>query len=94
MIYACCVGLAKDVAYPLKPPSSQATRSHQGKAKTYEPKALNETMLPMKRKKIITISHTQHGTTPIPTLTSTKKNEDVRNRGDQHQEQEKVNKFN
>ena len=75
MIYACCVGLAKDVAYPLKPPSSQATRSHQGKAKTYEPKALNETMLPMKRKKSITISHTQHRTTPIPTHISTKDKE-------------------
>ena len=32
---------------------------------SYESKALNETMLPMKRKKSITISHTQHGTTPI-----------------------------
>ena len=30
----------------------------------------------------------------FPPPTSTKKNEDVRNRGDQHQEQEKVNKFN
>ena len=39
MLYARCVGLAKNVAYPL-------TRSHLGKAKSYEPKALNETMLP------------------------------------------------
>ena len=36
------VGLAKDIAYPLKPPSIQATGSHPGKAKSYEPKALNE----------------------------------------------------
>ena len=43
MLYAQCVGLAEDVVYPLKPPSSQATRSHPGKAKCYEPKALNET---------------------------------------------------
>ena len=51
MLYVQCVGLAEDVAYPLKPLSSQATRSHPGKAKTYEPKALNETMLPAVRKK-------------------------------------------
>ena len=67
MLYARCVGLAEDVAYPLNSPSSQATRSHPGKAKSYEPKALNETLLPMKGKKSVTISHTQHGTTPIPT---------------------------
>ena len=72
MLYARRVGLVEDVAYPLNPPSSQETRSHPGKAKSYEPKALNETMLPMKRKKSITISHTQYGTTPIPTLISTK----------------------
>ena len=51
MLYAQCVGLKKDVAYPLKTPSSQATRSHPGKARSYEPKALNEIMLPMRRKK-------------------------------------------
>ena len=51
MLYVQGVGLTWDVAYPLKPPSSQATRSHPGKAKSYEPKALNETMLPMKKKK-------------------------------------------
>ena len=42
MLYAQCVGLAEDVAYPLNPPSSQATRSHP--AKSFEPKSLNETM--------------------------------------------------
>ena len=48
MLYTQCVGLAEDVAYPLNPlPSSQATRLHTGKAKSYEPKALNETMLPI-----------------------------------------------
>ena len=50
MLYARCVGLAKDVVYPLTPPSSQATRSHP--AKSYEPKARNETLLSMKRKKV------------------------------------------
>ena len=36
MLYAQCVGLAEDVAYPRKPPplSSQATRSHPGKPKS------------------------------------------------------------
>ena len=70
MPYACRVGLA-----PTKPPSSQATRSHPGKAKSYKPNALNQTMLPMRRKKSITISHTQHRTTPIPTPISTKDKE-------------------
>ena len=37
MLYARYVELAKDVAYPLKPNSSQVTRSHSGKAKNYEP---------------------------------------------------------
>ena len=75
MLYARGVGLAKNVVYPLKPPSSQAIKSHAGKAKNYEPKVLNETMLPIKRKKSITISNTQHGTTPIPTPILTKEKE-------------------
>ena len=56
------VRLAKDVAYPLK-------------EKRDESKALNETMLPMMIKKSIIISHTQHKTTPILTLISTKEKE-------------------
>ena len=72
MLYARGVGLAKDVAYPLKPLSSQATRSHPGKAKSYEPKALNKTILPKRRKESITISHTQQRTTPISTPILTK----------------------
>ena len=75
MLYARCVTLTENVVYPLNPPFFQASRSHPGKAKNYEPKSLNETMLPMKRKKSITISHTQHGTTPIPTPISTKEKE-------------------
>ena len=75
MLYPQCVGLAEDVAYPLNPPSSQSTRLHSGRAKYYEPKVLNETMLPIKRKKSITISNTQHGTTPIPTPILTKEKE-------------------
>ena len=72
MLYARRVELAEDVAYSLKTPFSQATRSHPGK-KSYEPKAMNETMLPIIRKKSITISRTQYRTTPIHTLISTKK---------------------
>ena len=75
MLYAQHMRLDEDVAYPLKILSSQAIKSHPGKAKSYEPKALNETMLPMKRKKSISISHTKHRTTPIPNLLSTKEKE-------------------
>ena len=45
-------------------PSSEATRSHPGKANIYETKALNETMLLMRRKKCLTIPL---WTLPIPT---------------------------
>ena len=62
MLYARGVRLAKDAAKPLKPSSSQATRSHSGKARSYELKALNETMLRMRRNKSLTISDTQHRT--------------------------------
>ena len=75
MLYVQGVGLTWDVAYPLKPPSSQATRLHPGKAKNYKPKALNETILSMRRKKRITISHTQQRTTPISTPISNKEKE-------------------
>ena len=67
MLYARVDGIAKNVGYTLTPPSTQATRSHPGKARSYEPKAQNETMLSMRRNKSITISHTQHKTTAIPT---------------------------
>ena len=69
------VGLAKDVAYPLKPLSCQETRSHSRKTKSYEPKILNEIMLPMRRNFFFTISHTQHRTPHIPSPISTKEKE-------------------
>ena len=75
MLYAWSIGLAKDVAYLPNIPSSQATRSHPRKAKSYEPMVLNESILPMKRKKSITISHTQYETTPISTPILTKMKE-------------------
>ena len=61
--------------HPLKHLSSLATKSNPGKAKSYKPKAPNETMLPMRRKKSITISQTKQRTTPIYTLISTKEKE-------------------
>ena len=88
MHYAWGVGLANDVGYPLKPPSFQATRLYPGKAKIYDPKALSETMLPMRRKKSLIISHTQHRTPPIPSPISSKKKE----LGHPNWEQENVNK--
>ena len=68
-------GTRKDVAYSLKPPLSQATRSYSGKARLYEPKTLNETMLPSRRKKNLTISHTQHRTPSVSTPILTKEKE-------------------
>ena len=70
MLYAQCVGLTKDAAYPLNPPLLKQHGHIQKKQK-----AMNETILPMKRKKSITISHTQHRTTPIPTPLSNKEKE-------------------
>ena len=61
MLYARSVRLPKDVAYPLKPSSSQATKLYPGKARSYEPNTLNETMLPMRTKKRLTIPHTSTG---------------------------------
>ena len=75
MLYARYIGPANDLAYQLNPPSSQAARSHPGKVRSYEPKALNETMLPMRRKKSLTISHTRYRTLPIPTPISIKEKE-------------------
>ena len=60
MLYAQSLGLAKTLLYPLKPLSSQAIKSHAGKA-NYEPKAQNETM--------------QHRILPILILISTKRKE-------------------
>ena len=64
-----------EMLYALNLPSSQATSSHPGKAKIYEPEALNETMLSMRRKKSLTSSHAQHRTSPIPTPISIKEKE-------------------
>ena len=63
--YIIC-GIRKGCSVPTNTPSSQ------GKAKSHESKALNETMLPMRRKKRITISHSN---TPIPSPISTKEKE-------------------
>ena len=70
-----CLLHAEWDSHQLKPPSTQATWSHPGKAKSYEPKALNETMLPMRRKNSLTISHIQHSRPQIPIPISTKEKE-------------------
>ena len=54
-LYTRC-GACKRCSVPIKPsPSTQATIQchilNSGKARSYEPKALNETMLPLRRKK-------------------------------------------
>ena len=69
MFYIRCVALTEDVVYPLKPPFSEATRSHPEKAKSYEPKDINKTILPMRRKK----SKHQHYT-----VKSSKKNRSIK----------------
>ena len=77
MLFGWSMGLAKNVAYPLSPSYSQATRLHPGKARSYESKVLNETVLPMRRKKSLTISHTQHRTPPITTPIQPKRDNGV-----------------
>ena len=75
MLYARSLRFAKNIAYSLKVPSFQATRSHPGKARIYEPMALNKTMLPMRKNENLTITRTQQRTQLIPTPISTKKKE-------------------
>ena len=43
-------GTCKRTVLPTKSPSSQATKSHAGKARSYKPqnRSLNETILPMR----------------------------------------------
>ena len=90
MLYAQSVGLARNIVYPLKVSSSQATKSHPGKARSYEPKALNEAMLPMRKKKISPFHtpSTGHHQFPSP-LQLKRKNGNVRKKGVPHREQEK-----
>ena len=69
----------KEANPPKPPPSSQATRSHLWKAKSYEPKVQNETMLPIKRENA-SLFHTssigRHQSPP--TFQPKKKNRGVR----------------
>ena len=54
----------KNMQDPQNLPSTQAAKSHVGKAEAITQRALNETMLPMrkKREEKCTASHTQHRT--------------------------------
>ena len=72
-------------SYPLKLPLFSSDMSQ---VKSYEPKALNETILPVSL--FYTPSRGSHQF-PSP-LKPKRKNGDMRKRGDPHQEQEKVNK--
>ena len=70
MLYARVVELSQYVAYPLFSISKVTSRKSM-ELGTKGP----ETMLPMRRKKSLTISHTQHRTTPISTTILTKEKE-------------------
>ena len=61
---------SKNITLTTKPPSTRA-----GKAEAITQRVLNEAILPMRRKRSITISHTQQRTTPISTPISTKEKE-------------------
>ena len=83
----------KERSVPTKTPLFSRNMVTSRKSKKLWTKAVNETMLPMRRRKTITISHTQQRTTPISTPISTKEKEwGHEKKGDPHQEQEKVNK--
>ena len=91
MLYVRCVGLAKNAVYPQTPLSSQATRSHPGKAKSYELKALNETMWGERN---VSLFHTLNTGLHqfLPSFQPKRKNGDVRKGGNPQGEQEKINK--
>ena len=87
MLYVRRVKLAEDVAYPLNPPlfSSNKVTSRKSKKLWIKGPEWNNTSY---EKYCITISQHQ-----FPShFNKRERNEDVRNRGDQRQEQEKVNK--
>ena len=52
----------KNVAYRLKSPLFSGNKVTSRKARSYEPKTLNKTILPLRKLKSLTISHTQHRT--------------------------------
>ena len=76
---------------PTKPlPVFSSNKVTFRKSKSCGPKALNEIMLPTRRKKSLTISHTQHRTPPISIPISTKEKKWGREKKwDPHRQQEK-----
>ena len=70
MLYVLSMGLVNYIDIPTKLPSSQAIKSHAGKAKCY---SLNPKRGPWMKQcnlwceKSLTISHKKHRTPPIPT---------------------------
>ena len=87
MLYARGLGIAKNVAYPLNPSSSQATGSHPGKAKSYEPRPwMKQCCLWGERKVLLFyILSTGHRQFP-PSLQPKRKNGNVKKK-DPHWEQ-------
>ena len=84
MIYARRVGLAEDVAYPLNPSSSQATRSYPGKAKAMNPRPWMKQCCLWRERKLSPFHTPSTGLHQFPLpFQQKKKNKDVRNR-DQH----------
>ena len=94
MLYAQCVGFAKDVAYPLNPPLLKKQSHIQEKQRAMNQRPWMKQCLWVERK--VSLFHTlSTGLHQFPPpFQQKRKNENVKNRGDQHQEQEKVNKVN
>ena len=98
MLYAQSVELAKNVAYPLNlPPSSQATRLHSGKARSYESiKSLgwNNAVYEKKEKSHYFIHPAQDTTNSFSNFNQRERMGSWEIKGDPHWEQEKVKKGN
>ena len=96
MLYTQHVGLAKDVAYPLNPPPLLKQQGHiQEKQKAMNQRPWMKQCCPWRERRVSPFHTPSTGLHQFPPpFQQKRKNEDVRNRGDQHQEQEKVNKFN
>ena len=84
-------GTCEDGAYPLNLSSSQATRSHWGNTRSYEPKTMNETMLFIK-KKVSLFRRPGTGDHKFPPPFQRKRMRTWEKKEDSHREQEKKKK--
>ena len=95
MLSAQRVGLAEDLAYPLNPPLLKQQGHIQEKEKTMNQRPRMKQCCLWRERKVPPFHAPRTGLHQFPLpFQQKKKNEDVRNRGDEHQEQEKVNKVN